>query len=180
MSTIKIALTGHRPPKLGGYNPNTPLNQAIYHILADFVDIALTQYDHVIGISGMALGADTMWAQALVDAQDAGKSVELHAYIPCSNQSSRWPLTSQRRNADLCARASKQRQFATEYTPQCMQERNEGMIDDCDLLIAIYDGTHGGTHNAVEYAKQQYPALPIMYINPNRIREMISEKKNQH
>ncbi len=26
------------------------------------------------------------------------------------------------------------------------------MIDACDILIAIYDGTPGGTRNAVQYA----------------------------
>lgn len=35
-----------------------------------------------------------------------------------------------------------------------LNQRNIGMVDTCDILIAIYDGTPGGTRNAVQYAKK--------------------------
>ena len=35
-----------------------------------------------------------------------------------------------------------------------LNQRNIGMIDACDILIALYDGTPGGTRNAVQYATE--------------------------
>jgi uncharacterized phage-like protein YoqJ len=34
-----------------------------------------------------------------------------------------------------------------------MQIRNEWMVDRCDKLIAVWDGSKGGTGNCVDYAK---------------------------
>lgn len=45
-----------------------------------------------------------------------------------------------------------------------MQNRNKKMVDACDKLIAIFDGTNGGTANCVNYAK--YINKEIIIINP--------------
>jgi uncharacterized phage-like protein YoqJ len=34
-----------------------------------------------------------------------------------------------------------------------LQKRNEWMVDHCDLLIAVWDGSEGGTANCVRYAR---------------------------
>ena len=33
-----------------------------------------------------------------------------------------------------------------------MQARNQWMVDHCQLLIAVFDGSPGGTKNCVDYA----------------------------
>ena len=33
-----------------------------------------------------------------------------------------------------------------------MQLRNEAMVNDCDLLLALWNGTSGGTANCIRYA----------------------------
>lgn len=39
------------------------------------------------------------------------------------------------------------------YAAFKMQKRNEYLVDHCDKLIAIYDGSlFGGTYNCVKYA----------------------------
>lgn len=166
MTTVKIALTGHRPNKLGGYDLNNPMNQAIKAYLSTIIHYALKHYDRVIGISGMALGADTLWAMALLEAKHAGAPVELHAYIPCHGYESRWPASSQAHFHALCQDADAKRYFADTYAPACLHDRNRGMVDDCDWLIAIYDGTRGGTQNAVRYAHQHLPADRLIMADP--------------
>jgi uncharacterized phage-like protein YoqJ len=53
------------------------------------------------------------------------------------------------------------------YRAELMQIRNEWMVDRCDLLIAVWNGTPGGTANCVAYAKKE--GCPIDYIDPSRI-----------
>ena len=51
------------------------------------------------------------------------------------------------------------------YTPTCMQDRNQGMGDAADLLIAVWDGRNrGGAASTVEYAQSQ--GKNILRIDP--------------
>jgi uncharacterized phage-like protein YoqJ len=44
------------------------------------------------------------------------------------------------------------------------QKRNEWMVDHAELLIAVWDGTSGGTANCVKYARKD--GVEIWRINP--------------
>jgi uncharacterized phage-like protein YoqJ len=53
------------------------------------------------------------------------------------------------------------------YTPYKMQLRNQYMCDNADIIIAVWDGSKGGTKNCVDYAKKWDKKLII--INPKEI-----------
>lgn len=74
MKKLAIALTGHRPPKLAGYDYNNIFYKRLYKKLDNIVKQALTRYDCLELHSGMALGADTIWAKVIVDNK---KQIEL-------------------------------------------------------------------------------------------------------
>ena len=67
MKKLAIALTGHRPPKLADYDYNNIFYKRLYKKLDNIVKQALTGYDYLELHSGMALGADTIWAKVIVD-----------------------------------------------------------------------------------------------------------------
>ena len=67
MKRLAIALTGHRPPKLAGYDYNNIFYKRLYKKLDNIVKQALTRYDNLELHSGMALGADTIWAKVIID-----------------------------------------------------------------------------------------------------------------
>jgi uncharacterized phage-like protein YoqJ len=48
-----------------------------------------------------------------------------------------------------------------------MQDRNKWMVDHCDALVAIWNGTSGGTANCVKYALSVNK--PIVMINPKNL-----------
>ena len=155
MSEFHIALTGHRPNKLAGYNLNTPYYLNMHKKLVEIITDLTKTYDVVWVHSGMALGADTVWACA---ARTAIKKfpgrVKLYAEIPVMTQPDAWfKQEDKQRWQDLVDLASDQTIYADTYSPRVLQERNIGMIDHADLLVAIWDGTSGGTANAVKYAK---------------------------
>ena len=161
MSEFHIALTGHRPNKLDGYNLNTPYYLNMHRYLVNVIVQLTKVYDVVWVHSGMALGADTVWACA---ARTAIKKfpgrVKLYAEIPVMTQPDAWFKQEDKdRWHDLVDLASDKTVYAKTYSPRVMQERNIGMIDHADCLLAIWDGTPGGTANAVKYAKSVHKKM---------------------
>lgn len=138
-----VAATGHRPKSLKtGYNL-TPLISLVKPWLAARKPDAV--------ISGMALG----WDQAVaIAALDLGISV--HAYIPFVGQADAWPTHSQTAYQNLLLRCATRKVVSPGgYEAWKMQARNEAMVDDCDLVLALWNGEAGGTGNCVRYAEKQ-------------------------
>ena len=50
------------------------------------------------------------------------------------------------------------------YTPDCMLRRNRYMVDRSAMVIAVYDGSNGGTRRTLEYALIQ--KVPFVDIDP--------------
>ena len=98
----------------------------------------------------MALG----WDQAIAEAA-LYLDMPLVAYIPFVGQESRWPETSQQRYWHILNNPN------TEYVIVCeggygawkMQKRNEAMVNASMHLLALWDGSTGGTGNCIRYAK---------------------------
>ena len=147
-----VAGTGHRPDKLGGYGASTVRRLTLF---ARFV-LEGVGPDGVI--SGMALGWDMALAEAALDL-----GIPLLAALPFRGQEARWPEASQARYRGLLARASRI-EIVCEggYSAWKMQARNEWMVDHCDLLLALWDGSSGGTANCVRYARRvERPRLDL-------------------
>lgn len=137
-----VAFTGHRPDKLGGYG-DTPLRRAVTAALRT----RLLEFRPTLAISGMALGVDTWAAQLCVEL-----GIPFAAYIPFNGQESKWPKSSQIEYLALLHQARCVRVIAGRYSTAAFQRRNEAMVDDCDALIAVWDGSSGGTANCYNYA----------------------------
>ena len=142
---MNVAFTGHRPDKLGGYNDRT--NKRSWF---------MTEIDKIIRglgpdieiISGMALGVD-QWAAEYA----ASKKIPFYAYVPFKGQECKWPSVSKAHYGLLLNMAKEVKYICDSgYAPWKMQKRNEAMVDDCDLLIAVWNGAPGGTENCIKYA----------------------------
>lgn len=158
---MKIAITGHRPNKLGNdYNLTSPLLKKIESKLQSIID----DKKPTLLITGMALGIDTLWAKLAIK-----NNIPFIAAIPCEGHESRWPDSSKKIYYEILTNPLCTIHYVSEeaYTNCCMQKRNEYMVDECDLLIAVWDGTAGGTYNCVKYAKEQ--KREIIRIKPNEI-----------
>jgi uncharacterized phage-like protein YoqJ len=52
------------------------------------------------------------------------------------------------------------------YEPVKMQLRNQWLVDSCHQIIAVYNGTSGGTQNCLAYAAQKGKAVYYVPIPP--------------
>ena len=122
--------------------------------------------DNTTLISGMALGIDTLFAEIAINMK-----FPFIAAIPCWEQDKVWPVKSKELYGNLLANklCNIYQVYSGPYNNSCMQLRNQWMVDNCDLLIAVWDGTPGGTANCVKYAEAQ--GKPIKRINPLEIKQ---------
>lgn len=156
---MRIAVTGHRPNKLWGYNYYSPSYIKLGKILRDL----LIEHKATVAISGMALGVDQVFAMVAIK-----NKIPLMAYTPCPNQDKLWTAESKILHQSLLDKADTVYVVSDSYSIDAMQKRNIAMVDNCDLLIAVWDGSSGGTANCVSYAKMV--DKPIIRINPREIK----------
>lgn len=140
-----IAGTGHRPHTLGGYGDD------VFKRLVRLAEHAVLFYNPTVVISGMALGWDMALAEAAITLD-----IPLHAYVPFEGQANRWPPASQAQYQRLLAGAHTTVVCSPGgFSAAAMQRRNERMVDDCQLLLALWNGSSGGTANCMRYAEQR-------------------------
>lgn len=142
-----ICGTGHRPDKLAR-NFDEWDNKVEARLTIYLIEL-FEQYKPSKVISGMAIGWDTVLARAALAAD-----VELELHIPCKNQDRMWPKQAKQAYADICEKADKVVILSETYTPWCMQKRNESMVDSSDIVLALWNGSKGGTCNCVRYAEK--------------------------
>lgn len=154
-----VAVTGHRPNKLGGYRTPNPTFNAVMEGL----DRALLELQPERVLLGMALGVDQWMAELCLF-----NGVPYVAAIPFEGFDSKWPEHSRNNYRRLLAGAVEIVVVCQgEYEPWKMQARNQWMVDHCDRLIAVFDGTPGGTSNCVSYAREVgRPIFSVAYRPP--------------
>lgn len=143
---MKIAATGHRPNKLNNeYDGIGPISKALREKFYKIIE----EKNPSKMISGMALGVDMLWAECAIE-----KNIPLVAAIPCKGQEDIWPKESQERYHNILLDASEVVMVSDmRYTFRCMQDRNVWMVDNCDILVAVWNGSKGGTYNCVKHAE---------------------------
>ena len=177
-STFHIGLTGHRPTKLGGYDLSQHGYQGLQNHLETIIEMNLQNYEVVVGHSGLALGADTIWSKAILAMRNKYPGrVKFHAEIPMMSQASVW---FKKADIDFWQEQVATADFKTVYgdlsefpedqhkklSSKFLDDRNRGMLDHSDELLAVWDGSKGGTGNAVAYAKKTN--LKTIVIEPTR------------
>jgi uncharacterized phage-like protein YoqJ len=98
----------------------------------------------------MALGIDQDFARVCIEMR-----IPFIAAIPFVGQESNWPFESQQRYQEILSYAYCVYVVSGGgYAAWKMQTRNEWMVDNCDILIAVWDGSSGGTRNCINYANK--------------------------
>ena len=108
-----------------------------------------------IGMSGVALGIDQdtcgVWVRM---------GLPYVAVVPFPGQEKRWPASSRETYAKVLAKAAgivyvSATPPTSDYEAgQMLLKRDEWMCCACDELIAVWDGSRGGTSHTVRYYEQ--------------------------
>lgn len=164
---LHISATGHRPPKLGGYAP-CEKHRAIRRHMRDLLIKLKAEHGEVTIYSGGANGIDQFW-------MEVGHHLELPvvAILPFPGFDKLWPETGRKHLASLLAKCKEIRYTHAESItdkPQAvkaMMDRDLDLVNACELLIAYWNGTKGGTAHTVGFAKTA--KRDILIFNPDVI-----------
>lgn len=141
----RCCFTGHRPEKLRAAEGE------IKAALTGEIRAAISD-GYSVFISGMARGVDLWAAELVLDLRDRGEAVRLICAVPFPWFELRWERSWREKYQSILARADLVRSICPEYRPDCFQRRNQWMVDHSARVIAVYNGTGGGTRNTMEYA----------------------------
>lgn len=90
-----LVVVGHRPPELGGYGPN-PLAERVRGRLVEIIRAKHDMFADLVIVSGMRLGAETLGAEAAIEA-----GVPFVAVLPYPHPEKVWPDETKHRFHDL-------------------------------------------------------------------------------
>lgn len=162
------AFTGHRPRKFPwGYNEAdarcVALKETLTKEIAKLVDAGYTDF-----LSGMAEGADTWAALAVLALKKENPALRLHCILPCEGQAGGWPASARERYFSILVQADEVVYVSREYRDGCMLERNRYLVNHAAYLLAVYNGEwRGGTAMTVRYARKL--GREIIVLNPNAV-----------
>jgi hypothetical protein len=140
MTWTRVMVTGHRP-------------QHLHPTVRPWVQVELERLAVKLrdGVSGMALGCDLWWADAVVRA-----GLRLAAHVPFPQQPAKWRPEDQAEWWRLLGHAVQTVTYGSSYDVRLLHARNRGMVDGSDQVVAVWVyGKKGGTHAALEYAVQR-------------------------
>ena len=155
-SRTACAFTGHRPDKLPA--SLISLRAALRETILAAVECGYRDF-----ISGMAMGVDMLAAEEVLALREK-YPLRLIAALPYRGQGDHFPADQRRRHRQILARADLAQCICDSYTPYCMNGRNRWMVENAGRLIAVFDGSPGGTANTVATARQFM--REIVVINP--------------
>jgi len=177
-----ICFTGHRPNKLGGYDWNTPVNQRIIQRLREVIleaIVANKDEGTIQFIFGGALGVDQMAFEVVQGLKiNEASSIEIISMLamPFEKQADAWfssrdkeRLKHQRKVADEVVMVDTLPGYTNpcvaigEYHVAKMDARNRYMVDKSDMVIAVWDGSAGGTANCVNYASRKHKPIRTIF-----------------
>lgn len=164
MTTKKTCcFTGHRPSRLG-FGENSPHCAALKNKISALLTDLIEQQGFTHFISGMALGVDMYAARAVLELKEKYPFITLECAIPCANQTKGWSLKDKTEYSAILSRCDNPVLLQQPYTPDCMQKRNRYMVDNSNLVLAVWNGTPSGTGNTVKYAKAKN--VPVLLLDP--------------
>lgn len=167
MGNYVCTFTGHRPQHLPfgflEYDPRCiALKKVLRSEITRLIEQGVTHF-----ISGMAIGVDMYAAEIVIGLKNVYSNITLEGVLPCKSQAQKWSKSLQQRHAEILFQCDKHTCLQESYTPDCMQKRNQYIVNQADVILAVWDGRGGGTANTVKYALSQNK--PVRVIHPQTL-----------
>lgn len=160
---MKMALTGHRPERLGypelDFETSTEWRNVIDWLKEKILELGITD-----AYCGMATGCDIAYGIAVMELNNEAwvykidrPKIKLHCILPCKNYNNKisW-------HRILKEAADEWVELSEEFYRGCDNVRDQYMVDHSDKLFAIWDGIEsGGVWSTIR--KAQKKGLDIVY-----------------
>lgn len=162
----KICFTGYRPFKLPFEISEENKAYLSFYARAKNLIISQIEAGNRYFISGMAKGADLILTKIILELKRVYEGLFLECAIPFEGQSRGWEKEQKkfydtaRDNSDKVTIIGKSRSIYN------FMARNRYMVDNSDIVIAVYDGKSGGTKFTYDYAVKK--GKQVIILNPSK------------
>ncbi len=113
----------------------------------------------------MAMGVDLIAAEIVIKLKKQYENITLEAAIPCRNQTDKWSFDYVERYKNILEYCDKITYISETYTYNCMLKRNRYMVDNSDVVIAVWNGvSRSGTGATIHYANSKNKETIIISI----------------
>ncbi len=120
---------------------------------------------YTVFTSGITLGVSTYAAETVLELRRRHPDIILEAVLPCANQRPKWRTYHQeQRYKQILYQCDVVTYIEPEYGSYGVLTHNCYMVDNTDLLIAVYDNLTGAAGAAIRYAQQR--DIDIVLIDP--------------
>lgn len=166
MSIKSCCFTGHRPKSLPWKNNENDIRCAALKSKIRFaVENLIVEHGCEKFISGMAQGADMICAEVVLALKNIYPHIKLECAVPNRAFTIKWSAEDVRRYSSILTRAD-YIGFISEkkvYSLSDLMLRNKYMVDNSDIVIAIYkENESGGTKNTIDYAESKNKEVIII------------------
>lgn len=140
---MRVALTGHRPQRLGLPDDETSIewDNIVCWVGKQIIKINESNFikdEDVDLYCGMASGCDIVFG-LVGSIFKYGMKNKLHCVLPCKEYNSDHKLYKKIKEA-----ADEWIELSDEFYKGCDNARDQYMVDHCDILLAIWDGNKSG------------------------------------
>ena len=163
---MKCCVTGHRPKGFPFERQDYIFSYLKYMELLEQEIECLIREGYTHFITGMAEGADLDFAKTVLFLRDQGEPITLEAALPYPLKPSK-KMTAYSEARDDVLLCCNQKHIVSPYFHQgCMQKRNKYMVDQSDIVLAIWNGERtGGTWNTIAYAQTQNKTIRYILLS---------------
>ena len=144
----RCCFTGHRPEKLQA------AEDEVKQWLEQQIDAAIAE-GFTTFISGCAMGVDIWAGQIVLHKKAENAKLHLIAATPWPGFAAKWKEEWRKQYDDLLRNADLVVNVCDHYHDGVFQQRNEWMVNRSNRVIAVYNGTAGGTKNTIDYATKR-------------------------
>lgn len=150
--------TGHRPDKL--QTPEAIVIKQLDSAIQNAINNGYSTF-----ITGMAKGVDIWAAELVLNYRCNYPQIELVCAVPYRGFGLHWDKEWTKRFSQIIQQADAVHYICPKFSYGAYQMRNIWMIDHSALVIAVYNGSSGGTRNTIAYAQKQ-SGCAVQYITP--------------
>lgn len=143
----RACFTGHRPEKLLRSEEEIiselekEIDQAIQDGICEF-------------ISGMARGVDLWAARIVLEYRKKSENIRLICAVPYNGFHRKWSEGWRGMYENILSNADYVYVCREKFSYSAFMERNKWMVDNSAVVIAVYNGSSGGTKNTIDYAEK--------------------------
>ncbi|MCR5803192.1 MAG: DUF1273 domain-containing protein [Clostridia bacterium] len=152
--------TGHKPEKI-----KEDIDVIKANLRKEIMKAIDLGYDTFI--SGMADGVDVWAAETVLDIKKEKDDIKLICAVAYNGTEKNRTPEKQEKFHDILRRADGTEYMNRKYAPWVFFARDEWMIDRASYVIAVFNGTRGGTEHTLKYAAEK--ERKIVYVNMKEI-----------